>query len=70
MKRTTTYINGAEFKVKRRVIGRAVSHNKQPEIKMDRRATKRATQHTNIHKLTESSRDEARNAARRLNNLE
>jgi hypothetical protein len=55
--------------VKRRATGRATPHNKQPEIKMDRRAMKRATQHTNIYKLKESSRDEARDAARRLNNL-
>jgi hypothetical protein len=66
---TTIYVNRAELKVKRRVTGRATSHNKQPEIKMDHRATKRATQHTNIYKLKESSRDEARDAARRLNSL-
>jgi hypothetical protein len=65
MKRTTTYVNRAELKVKRRATGLATSHNKQPGIKMDRRAT----QHTNIYKLKESSRDEARDAARRLNNL-
>jgi hypothetical protein len=69
MKRTTTYVNRVELKLKRRATGRATSHNKQPEIKMDRRAMKRATQHTNIYKLKESSCDEARDAARRLNNL-
>jgi hypothetical protein len=69
MKRTTTYVNRAELKVKRRATGRATSHNKQPEIKMYCRVTKRATQHTNIYKLKESSRDKARDAARRLNNL-
>jgi hypothetical protein len=50
--------------VERRVTGRATSHIKQPEIKMDRRATKRATQHIDKYKLKESSRDEARDAAR------
>jgi hypothetical protein len=55
--------------VEHRVTGRATSHIKQPEIKMDRRATKRATQHIDKYKLKESLRDEARNAARRLNRL-
>jgi hypothetical protein len=64
-----TYVNKSEFKVERRASGRATSHLKKPENKIDRRATKRATQHTNIYKLKESSRDEARDAARRLNNL-
>ena len=55
--------------MERRASGRATSHLKQPEIKIDRRATKRATQDTNIYNLKVSSRDEARDAARRLNNL-
>jgi hypothetical protein len=59
-----TYSNRAEFKVERRASGRATSHLKQPEIKIDRRAMKRATQHFNKYKLKESSRDEARDAAR------
>jgi hypothetical protein len=61
--RTTTYANRAEFKVERRASGRAISHLKQPETKIDRRVMKRVTQHFNIHKLKESSRDEARDAA-------
>jgi hypothetical protein len=69
MKRTTSYTNRAEFKVERRATGRAMSHIKQPEIKIDRCATKRATQHIDKYKLKESSRDEARDAARRLNRL-
>jgi hypothetical protein len=49
--------------VERRVNTRATLHIKQPEIKMDRRVTKCATQHFNEYKLKESSRDEARDAA-------
>jgi hypothetical protein len=69
MKCTASYANRAEFKVEHRATGRATSHIKQPEIKMDRRATKRATQHIDKYKLKELSRDEARDAARRLNRL-
>jgi hypothetical protein len=58
------YANRVGFKVERRASGRATSHLKQPEIKIDRRATKHATQHFNKYKLKESSRDEARDAAR------
>jgi hypothetical protein len=69
MKRTMAYANWAEFKVERCATGRATSHIKQPEIKMDRRTMKRATQHIDKYKLKESSRDEAHDAARRLNRL-
>jgi hypothetical protein len=41
-----------------------MSQIKQPEIKMDHRATKRSTQHIDKYKLKESSRDEERDAAR------
>jgi hypothetical protein len=63
------YVNRTEFKVEHHVTGRAMSHIKQPEIKMDRRATKRATEHIDKYKLKESSHDEARDAAHRLNRL-